>query len=55
MYFIIQNCLLVSIYNFVKDMNFGGLLTTIDYAIYMNVVSRREFVIVLFNTLNQIR
>ena len=47
-YFIVFNCHHVSYYtcicNFAKDMDFEGLPSTNDYAIYGNVVSEREFV-----------
>lgn len=48
MYFIALNCLPMSCYtsmcNFAKDMDFGGLPGTNDYATYGNAVSGREFV-----------
>jgi hypothetical protein len=51
MYFIVLNCLPVSCYtsmcNFAKDMDFGGLPGTNDYATYANAVSGREFVIAI--------
>ena len=48
MYFIVLNCLPMSCYitmcNFAKDMDFGGLPTVNDYATYGNAVSGKEFV-----------
>ena len=53
-YFIVFNCLHVSCYifvcNFVKDMDFAGLSNANDNATYENVVSEREFVIIIFST-----
>ena len=50
MYFIVFNYLHVSCYtsicNFAKDMEFGGLRGTNNYATYRNTVLVREFVIV---------
>jgi hypothetical protein len=48
MYFIVLNCLPMSCYtsmcNFAKDIDFGSLLGTNNYATYENDVSGREFV-----------
>ena len=51
MYFIVFNCLPVSCYtficNFAKNMDFGGLPGTKDYAIYANAILGRKFVIAI--------
>ena len=50
-YFIVFNCLTMSCYtsmcNFTKEMDFGGLLGSKDYATYANAILGREFMIVI--------
>ena len=51
MYFIVLNCLPMSCYtsmcNFAKELDFGGLHGSKDYATYANVILEREFVIAI--------
>ena len=52
MYFIVFACLHVSCYtfmcNFVKDVDFGDLLGTNEYATYGNAVSEKKFITAIF-------